>query len=410
MTSERKKSILKTAAAAGILLIFGAGVYYIGFTTGHARANTVVVEGARNADPTNSDANFGLFWEAWQKLKDEHIKGQTVTNQNLVYGAIEGLTNALGDPNTNFFRPDDSKKFEEDVGGNFGGIGAEIGIKNEQIVVVAPLPESPAEKAGIKAGDKIIQINDESTFGFDVNTAVKKIRGEIGTKVKLTVVGADNDKTKEVTITRETITVPTLKTDVLDGNISHIQLYSFNQNAPFMFYRAALGALLGGSKGIILDLRNDPGGFLEVAINIAGWFVDKGTIVARERFKDGREITYPADGTGALKNIPIVVLMNKGSASASEILAGALRDNNKVKLIGETSFGKGTVQELFPLSDGSKLKITIANWLTPNHTLIDHDGLKPDVAVALTEDDAKAQKDPQLAKALEVLKQEISNR
>lgn len=407
--SINKKSIFVATLIGAVILSVSFGIFYAGFAFGKKNPNTVIIQGVSNIEGSKDiPADFSLFWEAWNMLKENHIKGSEAKGQDLLYGAIEGLTNSLGDPNTNFFRPDDSKKFEEDVTGNFGGIGAEIGIRNEQLVVIAPLEESPAARAGLKAKDQILEIDGMSTRDIrDVNEAVKKIRGLIGTQVTLTVVHDGSNTPEKIAITRANIEVPTLKSTVLDGNINHIQLYSFNENAPFLFYRAALTTLIGNAQGIILDLRNNPGGFLEVAVNLAGWFVDKGEIVARERFRNGEERLFRSNGNAALKNIPMVILVNKGSASASEILAGALQDHLNIKLVGEQTFGKGTVQELFPLHDNSKLKITIANWLLPKGRLIDHDGLKPDIEVALTEKDITAGNDPQLQKAIEVLQSEI---
>ncbi|MEK7612221.1 MAG: S41 family peptidase [Patescibacteria group bacterium] len=397
-------------AALLIVVVLGAGFFYVGYRVGSENPKTILVQGVSNINDTTKDVDFALFWEAWNLLKNTHLKGEEVSNQDFLYGAIEGITTAIGDPNTNFFRPEDSKKFEEDISGKFGGIGAEIGMREDQVVVVAPLKASPAEKAGLKSGDSIIAVDGHPTAGLTVGDAVKYIRGPIGQAVVLSILREGWSEIKDISIVRDTITVPTLKHEVLDGNISHISIYSFNEIAPREFAEAALAATLNNTNGIILDVRNDPGGYLEVAINIAGWFLNKGDIVVSEKFKSGPDRVFRADGNGLLKNIPVVVLMNQGSASASEILAGALRDQRGTKLVGEHSFGKGTVQELLPLRDGSKLKITIANWLLPNGTIIEENGLKPDIEVTITEADVTAGKDPQLKKAIEVLQAEIENR
>lgn len=406
-----KKLIGFAILAGAIFFSILGGVFYGGYKIGQGISKPVIIEGAKNLEAGNNfAADFSVFWEAWKTLKEQHIKGESVKNQDFLYGAISGLANSFGDPNTIFLPPEDSKKFEEDVTGNFGGIGAEIGIRNNELIVVAPLEGSPAEKAGLKSGDKIFEINGENSINFGVNEAVKKIRGEIGTKVTLTILRDNEENSRKIIIIRANIEVPTLKFNVLDDNIGHIQLFAFNENAPFLFYKAALTALLGNAQGLVLDLRNDPGGFLEVANNLAGWFLEKGQIIAKEKFRDGKELIFRSEGNAALKNVPIVILMNNGSASASEILAGALRDNNNVKIIGEKSFGKGTVQELFSLKDNSKLKITIANWLTPKGNLIDHNGLEPDFKVEFTEKDIESKNDVQLSKALEVLKEEIKSK
>ena len=419
---------------AGIFVgvaIIGSATFYFGYQSGLTKTRVVAVENVTNLESGKNDAvDFGIFWEAWDLLKKGHLKGGEITNQKMLYGAIQGLTNSLGDPHTIFFPPEDSKKFEEDVNGSSGGIGAGIGIKNKQLVVIAPLKDSPAEKSGLKAGDKILGIDGIGTQGLDVNEAVKKIRCEVGTSIKLTVLRDEWEAPKEIEIVRATIEIPTLEWSViqnedadadadaesssegqaLNEDIAHIKLFSFNQNAPVVFYKAALRALLGQTDGIILDLRNNPGGYLEIAINLAGWFLDKGDIVVSEKFRDGHQEVFRADGTGALKDIPTVILVNEGSASASEILAGALRAKRNIKLVGMPTFGKGTVQELRSLGDNSKIKLTIANWVLPDGMIISEDGLKPDIEVKITETDTQEGKDPQLEKAIEVLKKEISGK
>jgi carboxyl-terminal processing protease len=382
----------------------GAGFY--GYTLGTEQPKTILVKGVSNLENDPSvKADFGTFWQAWKLLRDEHLKGASLEEKNLVYGAIDGLVDSLDDPNTVFFPPEDGKKFEEDVRGNFGGIGAEIGIRNDQLVIIAPLKDSPAEKAGIKSGDKIIKIDGEPTDDIKVNDAVKKIRGEIGTKVTLTIHRADWEKTKDFVITRGQIVVPTIEHKMLEGEVAYIRVRSFNENAPQMFFEAAKELLGKGINGVILDVRDDPGGFLEVAVDIAGWFMPKGSVVAVQEFRDpSQKRTFKTVGPGFMGQVPIVVLINQGSASASEILAGALRDNLNAKLVGEKTFGKGTVQELKRLRDGSSIKLTISHWLLPKGDLIEKNGIKPDYEVKISEEDAKAGKDPQLEKAQQIIK------
>ena len=414
------KEIVLYAGSFILLAVVGVGSFYFGYQRGVASPRKVMVENLTNFEgKENLKTDFGIFWEAWDMLKKEHYKGEEATDQDLVYGAVKGLVSSLGDPHTVFFPPEDSKKFEEDVSGNFGGIGAEIGVRDSQLVVIAPLKGNPAEKVGLKAGDKIIAINEKSTEGVDVNEAVKKIRGEIGTEVTLTIFREGWDQTKDFKIVRANIEIPTLEWELLQRDnkeLAHIKLFSFNQNAPVVFYKAALAVLLGRADGIILDLRNDPGGYLEVAVNIAGWFLNKGDVIVTEKFRHGDPIIFYADGNSALKNVPTVVLVNKGSASASEILAGALRSQLGIKLVGEKTFGKGTVQELKPLSDNSKIKLTIANWVLPDGHIIDEEGLKPDFEVEIKEgdleksEDGKIKNDPQLDKAVEVILGEINKK
>ncbi len=406
MIIKKQTIFLIIGIAAAVLVLSGS--LYVGYRLGQQDPRVITVKNITNVDDPEVKADFGVFWQAWEKLKDYHIDGGKVTDKDLVYGAVSGLVGALKDPHTIFFPPPDAKKFEEDVSGSFGGIGAEIGVRDDQLVIIAPLKDSPAEKAGLMAKDKIIKVNDDFTDGLNVNDAVKKIRGEIGTKVVLTILRNGWEKTREFSIVRQEIKVPTLDWGVKDDKILHVKLYAFNENAPLLFYRAVLDGAVKGAKGMVLDLRNNPGGFLEVAVNISGWFFPRGTVVVTEEFRSGQNTEFKTSGNAALKDFPVVLLVNGGSASASEILAGALRDLRGIKIIGEKTFGKGTVQELQNLKDGSSLKITVARWLTPSGHAIDKNGLMPDYEVKLKEEDVKAGNDPQLEKAFEILKAEIS--
>jgi len=393
------------------LIAVGAlgGVGFLGFELGENYPQTIVVRGVSNIESlATSTADFSTFWEGWQLMKDQYLRGADIKDKNLVYGAIDGMVRSAGDPYTIFFPPTESKKFEQDVAGNFGGIGAEIGIKENQLTVIAPIKGGPAEIAGLRAQDKIFKIGDKTTDHIKVDDAVTLIRGEIGTKVVLTIFRDGLEKPKEISITRATIQIPTIDYKMLNGNVGYIRIKSFNENAPKLFFEAAKDLLNQGVAGMIIDLRDDPGGFLEVAVNLTGWFIEKGSTVAIEESRLGPKQTFQAYGNAIFKPVPIIALVNGGTASASEIMAGALRDNLGSKLVGEKTFGKGTVQELKRLHDGSSIKLTIAHWLTPNGTLIDKEGLKPDYEVKLTEENIKANKDPQLDKALEVVKSLIA--
>ena len=403
----------KLAAIAVVVVILGLssfGSYYFGLQKGLQDTKNIVIEGISGGEPPEgaTTADFSVFWQAWDKLKKEHISGKEISDQNLVYGAIRGLTKSLDDPNTIFFDPEDYKKFNQDISGSFSGIGAEIGIRNDQLIVIAPLKGSPAEHVGLMAKDKILKIDDKETFDLNVDEAVKLIRGPEGTKVTSNILRNGWDKPKDFEIVREPIEIPTVDWSMKEGGIAYIQLYNFNANTDLAFYRAMVDIILEKkAEGVILDLRNNPGGYLNVAVDLAGWFLEKGDVVAKERFADGNERSFKAGGNETLKNIPMVILINGGSASASEILAGALKYNRGIKLIGEKSFGKGTVQELQELKDDSALKITVANWLLPDDSIIEKNGLTPDIEVKLTEEDINTDKDPQLDKAIEVLKQEM---
>ncbi len=389
-----------------IFITASAGSFYLGYEKGFSQTKNIVIGGVKNMEsPDNLKADFSVFWQAWDKLKTEHINGSKISPQDFVYGAIKGLAGSLRDDYTTFFTPDEAKKFNQDVKGSFGGIGAEIGKDKDQLIVVSPLKNTPAEKAGLRPKDKILKINSESTNNLSVDEAVAKIRGEIGTKVTLNVFRDGFLKPKDFELLREEIQVPTLDWTMKDGDILYVQLYSFNNNVDQVFYDAMVAASAKNPKGIVLDLRSNPGGYFDVAIDLAGWFLKRGDVVVKQENADGSKQTFLARGNEALTDIPTVILVNEGSASASEILAGALHVDRGIKLVGEKSFGKGTVQELDELKDGSLLKVTIAHWLLPNGVLIDKNGLNPDYTVDISEDDIKNKRDPQLDKAIEIVNQ-----
>ena len=395
-----------------IMAFVAVGSYYLGFQAGVEKPKTVVIENITGTDaPQEFTADFGIFWETWDKLKETYIdKEKPNDQQKLVYGAVKGMVSSLGDPNTSFFTPEESKQFGQDLSGSFGGVGAEIGSRNEGVIIIAPLKNSPAERVGLKANDKILKVDGKPTEGLTVSEVVRLIRGEIGTKVTLTILREGWQNPRDVEIVRETVQVPTVDWSMREGNIIYLELASFSGNTPFTFFQAMAEGLRQGGNGLILDMRNNPGGFLEVSVNLAGWFVDRGDVVVSERFTGGDEKTFRAYGNEALTDFPVVILMNEGSASASEILAGALRVHNGTKIVGAKSFGKGTVQQLIDLSDGSTLKVTISHWLLPNGHLIEGNGLEPDYKVLVTDEDLVAGKDPQLDKAIEVLKEEMAGK
>jgi len=410
--SKKKISWKRIVKIGGIIIlcaiILGA-IFISGVEIGKRFYPSInLIHGVKNLE-TNKPQNvdFSLFWDAWRYVEEYYAKANELDYQKMVYGAIKGMVDSLGDPYTVFFEPDDAKKFTEDVSGNFSGIGIEIGIKNNSITVISPLEGTPAWEAGLRAGDKILAIDQTSTDSLTLDEAVKLIRGEKGTNVTLTIMREGFNEPKDFTIVRDIINVPAVKLTFLDNNIAHLELLNFNENATEEFNRAATQIIMKKSPGIILDLRNNPGGYLEVSVDIAGWFLKKGDVVVRERENDNREKLFRASGNQALLNIPMVIITNEGSASASEILAGALKDNRNIKIVGTKTFGKGSVQTLLPLEDNSMIKITIAEWFTPNGSIINDVGLAPDYEVELTEEDWESNRDPQLDKAIEILKNEI---
>jgi carboxyl-terminal processing protease len=341
-------------------------------------------------------------------LKSTQLDSKNVSDQQLLYGAMAGLAGAYNDPYTVFFDPKGATEFLGTVQGSFGGIGAELGSKQGQIMVIAPLKGSPAEAAGIKAGDEILNIDSTSTANMTIDEAVQLIRGTVGTKVDLTVFRDSFSQPKVITISRAVINVPTVDSSIKNGNVLYLQLDEFDSNANQLFGNAVTAGLAQGAKGMVLDLRNDPGGYLDQAVDIAGWFVSPGTTVVKEKYSDGTEDVLTANGNAALKNFPVVILINGGSASASEILSGALRVDKGVKLIGDKSFGKGVVQQVTQLADGSAVNVTIAEWLLPDGSAIEHVGLIPDYSVLMTTTSTASSTDPQLDKALQVVGAEIS--
>ncbi len=404
---SRKRKVLTGALVIVCVAALFLGGLFAGWKIGRKFPENITVSGVTNfGEGKPAGVDFGTFWQAWKEIDSTYLNSQSVDSKHRMYGAIKGLIGSLGDPYSEFFNPEDGAKFGEDIQGSFGGVGAELGAKSSQIVVVSPLKGSPASRAGIEPGDKILAVNSSSTTGISIDQAVKWIRGPIGTKVVLTIMRDKWDKPKDITIVRETITIPTLDLDIKD-KVAIVKLYSFNANAVPLFYEASLKILNSGAKGMILDLRNDPGGFLEAAVDLAGWFLPKGSLVVTQDGRNGK-MDFRAVGNGVFKDTPLIILVNKGSASASEILAGAIkvyRDN--VKLVGEQTFGKGTVQELRDLRDGSSLKLTIAHWVLPNGRVLEGQGLDPDIKIDLTDQDIEKGRDSQLEKAKEILMSEI---
>ena len=354
-----------------------------------------------------SAVDFSLFWDAWNLVNERYVDRSELDTESMVFGAIKGMVEAVGDPFTVFLEADESKRLQEDISGEFAGVGIEIGIRDDVLTVISPLEDAPAARAGMIAGDKIIAIDGESTAGIKIDEAVSKIRGRRGTKVVLTVLRKTNgdEEEREFELTRDKIKVPTVKWEKLEDGIGHIRFLSFNQIAKSEFDKALRELQKQGAGGrIIFDLRNDPGGLLDLAIDISSYFLDPGEVVVIEQFADGSREELKAKSNGQLKDAKVVILINKGSASASEIVAGALHDNKGIKLIGEKTFGKGSVQQVENLRYGTALKITVAKWLTPKGRSISDEGIEPDIEVNRTEEDIKEGRDPQLEKAIEVIK------
>ncbi|MFA5228587.1 MAG: S41 family peptidase [Candidatus Paceibacterota bacterium] len=355
-----------------------------------------------------SDENIDL--SVLKKTLDQiylnYVDPDKIDLEKMTYGAVSGMVSALGDPYTEFFDPESADVIEETITGKFEGIGLHIGIKNKQLTAISPIKGTPADKAGIRPGDKIIFVDEKPTSDLSVNEAVDLIRGPKGTKVVLTILRDGNNFNVE--ITRDIINVPTVEWEMVDNQIALIGIYHFTNSTAQDFRKIVFEVINSDAKGIILDLRSNPGGLVNQAIEVSGWFLNKNDLVMIEKGREDKENEYRANGSGSLINYPTIILIDEGTASASEILAGALRDNRNLLIIGVKSYGKGTVQKLLDLSNDLMLKVTIAEWLTPNRVVINENGIVPDVEVELTLEDYENEKDPQLEKAIEEIIKKIN--
>ncbi len=360
--------------------------------------------------PENVD--LAPLFVAWNLLEKNFAPSSTTTpvstSEQKLYGAIGGLARAYGDDYTVFFPPKEKEQFDTAIRGDFEGVGMEIGIRNGVLTVVSPIKGTPAMRAGLLSGDRILKIDDKSSEGLQVEEAVSLIRGPKGTTVVLYISreSKDGGKPYEVKVVRDKIDLPTIDAKLRDDGVFTIQLYNFNQNSAQLFAQAVDSFARSGSDKLVIDLRNNPGGYLESAVDMASWFLPQGALVVSEDYGKKRESdVYKSHGYSVLngRKVSIVVLINKGSASASEILTGALMDHGLATVVGEQSFGKGSVQQLFDVTDKTSIKITIARWLTPKGTSISHHGITPNIVVERTEKDMSEGKDPQLDRAVQFL-------
>lgn len=405
----------KTLAILAVLLL--AGAFFAGLATGVgekiARAAGDAVPTLRislSPDEQPADLDFKQFWLAWNLLDQNfiqtHSSSTIPTDEERIYGAIAGLTDSFGDPYTVFFPPVEAKTFQENIQGEFGGVGMELGLKNGNLVVVAPLKNSPAERAGIRSGDYVIRVDDKSTDGMSIEDAVGIIRGPKGTTVVLTLARDGEKESITVSVVRDTIQIPIIKNHMRSDGIYVIELYSFSANSADLFRTALREFIQSGSKRLIIDLRGNPGGYLEAAVQMASFFLPVGDVVVTEDYKGKRDNVYHRSvgyNVFAARDLTMTILVDQGSASASEILAGALSQHGKAKLVGARTFGKGSVQQLLDLGGGAQIKVTVARWLTPNGSSISDGGLTPDIEAERTIEDVKAQRDPQLEAAVNYL-------
>lgn len=357
------------------------------------------------AQPGAAKADLDVFWDVWDLLEDNYIDDHALDKQRMVYGAIYGMVAALEDPYTVYMNPDETVEFTQSLDGRLEGIGAELTVREQALVVVTPLKGSPAEGAGLLPGDIVYKIDGNLTAEMTLFDAIMNIRGERGTKVTLTILREGRDEPFDVGIIRDTINIESVYLEEPEDGIFWLSVYQFNDNTTPEFEEKMNDILLSEPKGLILDLRNNGGGYLEIAVDILSDFLEgEVEAVTIKRRNAGDDETLYTDGAPRLPHVPIVVLINDGSASASEIVAGAIQDYERGIILGETSFGKGSVQEVDQLSDGSSIRLTIARWFTPDGTNIDDVGITPDIEVEMTDEDYEAERDPQLDAAIEYLK------
>lgn len=398
MNNKRRKLIIAT-----VLVLAFVGTYLLGFGTAASISGGWLgqqITAIRFGGSKQSQIDFALYWDVWNRVHRDYVGD--INDQDLFYGSIKGMVGGLNDPYTIFMNPTEAKRFDEDVSGAFSGIGVEIGIKDNVLTVISPLDDTPASKAGIKSGDIIAKIDDKDTSNMTINDAVSFIRGPKDTTVKLTILPKGTSDLKDIEVKRDTITVKSVKYELKNNSIGYVRITQFSQDTPNAV-RSALEDLKSKNiTGLILDLRNNPGGYLDGAQQVASQLISSGVVVS-EQDKSGKKKDLYTTSAPIFPDLPMVVLVNGGSASASEIVAGAIQDRGRAKLVGEKTFGKGSVQNIENLPGGASLKVTIAKWLTPSGRQISGAGIKPDIELVLSPDDEKAGKDNQLEKALEMI-------
>lgn len=396
MTTKKKKIVLsglhKKVLSVGAVIILVAGTFVLGLYVGFAHRPYVsrIVGVSDTAVPAGLTADFEPFWKVWSTIDEQFPDANKVSAQDRVYGAIKGLVGSLGDPYSVYFPPADAKDFNDTIVGSFEGIGMEMGEKDNVLTVIAPLKDTPAEAAGIKSGDKILAIDGTTTNDMSIDKAVDLIRGTAGTVVKLSVYHDGASGPVDISVTRGVISIPTLDSELRPDGVYVISLYNFDSASANLMSSALKKFAASKSKNLVLDLRGNPGGYLDSAVDMASYFLPEGDVVVTEDFgTNGSPRVYRSKGYDLLnmKNVKVVVLVDKGSASAAEILAGALNEHNVAPLIGEKTYGKGSVQKVMDVTSDTTLKLTVAKWLTPNGTWISKKGLDPTIPVVTAASD-----------------------
>ena len=412
MISQKKYIITIGLLSVVICAAFAAGIE-LGFRGQSLTTPFTIGQIIHGAGESNQPVSYQPLWTVLNDVQQNYIDASTINHQAEVYGAIKGAVAAIGDPYTVFFDPKDYATFSTQLSGNFQGIGAQMAEQNNLPTVVSTIKDSPAQKAGLTAGDEILKIDGADATTLTLDAVVGKIRGTAGTQVTLTIYRPSASKQLDISITRQQINVKTIEystTTLSDGKkVEMITISEFGEQTTKDFGPAAEDAVKNKVSGIILDLRGNPGGYLDSAVAVASYWLPKGQIVVTENRTNAQPQPYYSAGNDILQGLPTVVLIDGGSASAAEILSGALHDHGIAKLVGVKSFGKGSVQQLVTdgLPAGTALKVTIAKWFTPNGQNLNHNGLDPDVKATITADDVKAGKDPQRQQAESTLQSEL---
>ena len=414
---------LRGCLIGGVAVIMLLGSFSGGFLVGHylpfpQTGNQPIFGNAPEPAPTVSpqqqsttpdelETLFQPFWEAWNIVHDEYVD-QPVDDLALMQGAIRGMIDSLGDTHSSYMDPKTYEEANNSLSGEYEGIGAWVDTTADYLTIISPIPDSPAEKAGMEPGDKIVAIDGDDMTGIDAELVRQRVLGPAGSTVVLSVAREGEPELLDFSIKREKIVIKSATGEMLENNIGYVQITTFGDKTTSEL-RAALADLMAQNpKGLIIDLRNNGGGYLQTSVEVASEFIGDGVILY-EQYGDGKRTTYQALKDGQATDIPLVVLINEGTASASEIVAGAIQDHERGKLVGVTSYGKGSVQNWVPLNNNQgAVRITIAKWLTPNERTIHGEGLTPDVEVEITDEDRQANVDPQLDKAIEVLLQEVN--
>lgn len=398
--SIKNKKIIKFVSV--LLIIFG--VYFVGYGVGHE--NLLTQSGGKvkliNIDKNKpNEVDFSIFWDAWNIVVSKFVN-KNIDYQKMVYGAISGMLSSLDDPYTVFMDPEETKMLSEDLDGSFGGIGVEISAKDGYLVIISPLDGSPAQKAGIKSKDIITKIDGVDVGDYTYTEAINKIRGEKGTDVTLTVVHEGSDEAQDISITRDIVSVDSVKWEEKENGIMYVRISQFGEDTFDKLSKAVDEMQSKNINKIIVDVRDNPGGYLTSSVDISSLFIPEGTVVWEEDRNSQKE-AMNTTRLQRLKDADVVVLVNGGSASASEIFSGAIQDTKTGILVGEKTYGKGSVQSLEELPDGSQVKVTIAKWLTPDQRLIDKEGITPDETIEMDTDKIGTDEDAQLQRAIEIL-------